>query len=101
MIRLKKVLVPTDFSESAHHAFRYGCSFAKEYGADKDATNKKYEEKHLCLTGEVERVSFYQGEARVVFKTASKQRVAANFTAFELKETKELTAGQTITFPLQ
>ena len=34
MIRLKKILVPTDFSESAHQAFRYGCSFAKEYGAE-------------------------------------------------------------------
>ena len=34
MIKLKKVLVPTDFSESARHALRYGVSFAKEYGAE-------------------------------------------------------------------
>ena len=34
MIRLKKVLVPTDFSESARHAFTYGVSFAREYKAD-------------------------------------------------------------------
>ena len=34
MIKLKKVLVPTDFSESARHALRYGMSFAKEYGAE-------------------------------------------------------------------
>jgi nucleotide-binding universal stress UspA family protein len=34
VIKLKKVLVPTDFSESARHALRYGMSFAKEYGAE-------------------------------------------------------------------
>ena len=34
MIKLKKVLVPTDFSDSARHALTYGVSFAKEYGAE-------------------------------------------------------------------
>jgi nucleotide-binding universal stress UspA family protein len=34
MIRLKKILVPTDFSESARHALGYGVSFAREYGAE-------------------------------------------------------------------
>ncbi len=34
MIKLKKVLVPTDFSDSARHAFSYGVSFAKEYKAE-------------------------------------------------------------------
>lgn len=34
MIKLKRVLVPTDFSDSARHAFTYGVSFAKEYGAE-------------------------------------------------------------------
>ena len=33
MINLKRILVPTDFSESAASALRYGISFAKEYGA--------------------------------------------------------------------
>jgi nucleotide-binding universal stress UspA family protein len=33
MINLKRVLVPTDFSESAANALRYGLSFAKEYRA--------------------------------------------------------------------
>jgi nucleotide-binding universal stress UspA family protein len=33
MIKLKKVLVPTDFSDSARHAFTYGVSFALEYEA--------------------------------------------------------------------
>ena len=34
MIKMKKVLVPTDFSDSARHALRYDISFAKEYGAE-------------------------------------------------------------------
>jgi nucleotide-binding universal stress UspA family protein len=34
VIKLKKVLVPTDFSDSARHAFRYGLSFAREYRAE-------------------------------------------------------------------
>ena len=34
MIKLKKVLVPTDFSESARHALTYGVSFAREYEAE-------------------------------------------------------------------
>ncbi len=34
MIKLKKVLVPTDFSDGARQALRYGMSFAKEYGAE-------------------------------------------------------------------
>lgn len=33
MIKLKKILVPTDFSESARHALTYGISFAREYSA--------------------------------------------------------------------
>ena len=34
MINLKRILVPTDFSEGARHALSYGLSFAKEYEAD-------------------------------------------------------------------
>jgi len=34
VIKLNKLLVPTDFSESARHALTYGTSFAKEYGAE-------------------------------------------------------------------
>lgn len=34
MVRLKRILVPTDFSESAGNALRYGVSFAKEYSAE-------------------------------------------------------------------
>jgi len=34
MIRLQRILVPTDFSDSARHALAYGVSFAAEYGAE-------------------------------------------------------------------
>jgi len=34
VIDLKRILVPTDFSESARHALRYGVSFAREYEAE-------------------------------------------------------------------
>ena len=34
MIRLKRILVPTDFSDSARHALTYGISFAKEFEAE-------------------------------------------------------------------
>lgn len=34
MINLKRVLVPTDFSDSARLALRYGISFASEYRAE-------------------------------------------------------------------
>jgi nucleotide-binding universal stress UspA family protein len=34
VIKMKKVLVPTDFSDSARHALTYGISFAREYEAE-------------------------------------------------------------------
>ncbi len=34
MIQLKKILVPTDFSEFSLHAVKYGCEFAKRFGAE-------------------------------------------------------------------
>jgi nucleotide-binding universal stress UspA family protein len=33
MIKIEKILFPTDFSEQSEHAFGYALSFAKEYGA--------------------------------------------------------------------
>jgi nucleotide-binding universal stress UspA family protein len=33
LIKLERILVPTDFSESANNALTYGASFAREYGA--------------------------------------------------------------------
>jgi nucleotide-binding universal stress UspA family protein len=34
MINLKRILVPTDYSESARHALTYAISFAREYKAE-------------------------------------------------------------------
>jgi nucleotide-binding universal stress UspA family protein len=34
MIKIEKILFPTDFSEHSEHAFGYALSFAKEYGAE-------------------------------------------------------------------
>jgi nucleotide-binding universal stress UspA family protein len=34
MIKLKKILVPTDFSDFSHLAFQYGLSFCREYQAE-------------------------------------------------------------------
>lgn len=34
MIRLQKILVPTDFSDFSNHAVRYGCEFAKRFNAE-------------------------------------------------------------------
>jgi len=34
VINLRRILVPTDFSESANHALAYGISFAREYKAE-------------------------------------------------------------------
>lgn len=34
MITLKKILVPTDFSEFSTHAVKYGCEFARRFGAE-------------------------------------------------------------------
>jgi nucleotide-binding universal stress UspA family protein len=33
MIQIERLLLPTDFSESARHAFSYGMSFARDRGA--------------------------------------------------------------------
>ncbi|MFV0445778.1 MAG: universal stress protein [Planctomycetaceae bacterium] len=34
MIRLSRILVPVDFSEFGKHALRYGCEFARRFGAE-------------------------------------------------------------------
>jgi nucleotide-binding universal stress UspA family protein len=34
MIKIEKILFPTDFSDHSKHAFSYALSFAKEYGAN-------------------------------------------------------------------
>lgn len=34
MIRLQRILVPTDFSDFSQHALRYGCEFARRFSAE-------------------------------------------------------------------
>ncbi|MCA8998402.1 MAG: universal stress protein [Planctomycetaceae bacterium] len=34
MIKLKRILVPTDFSDFSKHALRYGCEFARRFSAE-------------------------------------------------------------------
>ena len=34
MIKLEKILVPTDMSEFSEHALRYGCEFARRFDAE-------------------------------------------------------------------
>jgi len=34
MIKLERILVPTDMSEFSGHALRYGCEFANRFGAE-------------------------------------------------------------------
>ena len=34
MIRLEKILVPTDMSDFSEHALRYGCEFARRFAAE-------------------------------------------------------------------
>ena len=34
MLRIRRILFPTDFSEHANHAWSYGLTFAKEFGAE-------------------------------------------------------------------
>ncbi|QDT96745.1 universal stress protein [Gimesia aquarii] len=34
MINMKKILIPTDFSEFGEQALVYGCEFAKQFGAE-------------------------------------------------------------------
>ena len=34
MINIRKILVPTDFSEFSQHAVRYGCEFANRFSAE-------------------------------------------------------------------
>ncbi|MFN9976683.1 MAG: universal stress protein, partial [Phycisphaerae bacterium] len=34
MIRLKRILVPTDFSEYSRPALQYGCAIAERFGSE-------------------------------------------------------------------
>jgi hypothetical protein len=70
---------------------------AKEFAADPEAVNKKYENKYLILTGEIVSREYNSvGASSVVLKTAGKLKVGCSFTAFEKDLTKPLKVGQKI-----
>lgn len=71
---------------------------AKEYAADGAATVKKYDGKHLKLTGEVlSKESNSAGAATVHLKVDGKVKVVCGFTAAEKDVVKPLKAGQKLT----
>jgi Leucine-rich repeat (LRR) protein len=68
---------------------------AKEYAADKEAANKKYNEKYLILTGEVVDRQFNSaGAASMTLKVDGKVRVKVSFTAFDKGAVKPIKVGQ-------
>lgn len=69
---------------------------AKEYAADPDATSKKYNDKYLILSGEVEKKEYNSAGAVSVYLKApeSKVRVAVSFTAFEKELSRKIKPGK-------
>lgn len=73
-------------------------ALAKEYEADRAATVKKYDHKHLVLSGEVAAKEFNSaGAATIQFKVDGKIKVNCSFTAFEKDATKAIKVGQKLT----
>lgn len=62
MINLKRILVPTDFSEHAQNALRYGCEFAARFDS----------ELHLVHVVEVIPVMYHEG---IVFSPESEAQM--------------------------
>lgn len=70
----------------------------KEFAADRAGTIKKYEGKHLVLSGEVATKEFSSaGAAGILFKSEGKIAVKCSFTASENDLTKPIKAGQKLT----
>src|SRR5262245_7275174 len=69
----------------------------KAYAADENATTKKYDNKYLFLTGEIDKVTFDKVKAAdVVFKVSDKPKIVAKFTPFDKEATEPLKGGQKI-----
>jgi hypothetical protein len=70
---------------------------AKEYAANPDATSKKYKDKWLILSGEIDKVTFNEARfARVALKTPGKLSVFCGFFSTEEPQTKNLKADQKV-----
>jgi hypothetical protein len=71
---------------------------AKEYAADPEATVKKYDKKHLVLTGEVASKSANDvGAVTLGLKTGNATAINCSFTAFDKGATAGYEVGQTVT----
>ena len=47
MISIKKILFPTDFSETSKFAMEYAIEFAKEFGAELEIVHVLFDESHI------------------------------------------------------
>ncbi len=71
---------------------------AKEYAADPEATVKKYDKKHMVITGEVASKNVNEFKAvGLVLKTGNKITVECGFTAFDNDVSGQYEVGQTVT----
>ncbi len=70
---------------------------ANEYAADPEATVKRYDKKHLVVTGEVASLDANEFKAvRLVLKTGNKVAVNCGFTAFDKDLSGAYEVGQTV-----
>jgi hypothetical protein len=70
---------------------------AKEYAADPDATIKKYDKKHMVVTGEVAAKDVNEFKAvGLTLKTGNKVAVKCGFTAFDRDVSRAYAVGQTV-----
>ena len=63
LLRLKRILVPIDFSQASLKAFRYAVPFAEQFGAT------------LCLIHVIEKASFLNDVNNVVLARADEEQV--------------------------
>jgi nucleotide-binding universal stress UspA family protein len=47
MVEIKKILVPTDFSETSRYAFQYAIEFAKSFGAELEIVHVIFDESQI------------------------------------------------------
>jgi hypothetical protein len=70
---------------------------AKEFSANPEETSKKYDKKHLILTGEVTDREFNSaGAAAVILKGHDKIPVKCHFSAFEKGVAKSMKVGNKV-----
>ncbi len=74
-------------------------ALASEYAKDIEGTNKKYDEKHIIVEGEViEKQVAKEGNARVCLKGNGKTRVCCMFAGLDKDVTERIAVGQRLKF---